>query len=134
MNNLKGYWVMLYVNPQSCDQTCQNNLFNMQQVRIALGKDRGRVQRLIVTNALSQDHLIDGLIKQSYPGTLHAVIDTNSYQELIEQGAIKTIDKKGAALFIVDPQGYLMLSYRSDASPEDILKDLTRLLGVSQIG
>ena len=37
-------------------------------------------------------------------------------------------------IYIIDPLGNLVFFYPVDAPPEDVLKDLKRLLKVSQIG
>ena len=39
-----------------------------------------------------------------------------------------------AELFLVDPQGYLIMWYPQDADPSGLIKDLERLLKISKIG
>jgi cytochrome oxidase Cu insertion factor (SCO1/SenC/PrrC family) len=39
-----------------------------------------------------------------------------------------------AEIFLVDPQGYLIMWYPRDANPSGLIKDLERLLRISKIG
>jgi cytochrome oxidase Cu insertion factor (SCO1/SenC/PrrC family) len=133
-NVLKGSWSLLYVTTSSCSTMCKENLYNMRQVRLALGKDSDRVQRLLITNEHTSDLSVDTLIDQSYIGTLHAEIDPAVYTQFLLSSSIKGTNGQGEALYVVDPLGNIMMSYRPDTSAEDILNDLNRLLRVSQIG
>ncbi len=131
--NLLGSWVMMYVVPKNCDQYCMNNLYNMRQIRIALGKDQYRVRRLIVTTDQVKDVALNDLINNEYQGTLHGVVKSKLYKQFIRKNHIILIDANGAALFMVDPQGYILMSYKPTESAEHILKDIHRLISVSEM-
>lgn len=106
----QGRWVLLYVSPV-CDTLCTQNLYKMRQVRLATGKDQERIVRLLVTQSAYA-------LPEGYQGT---------YQE-------ETSQQIQPGLYLADPHGNIILYYKKDADPEKLLKDLTRLLRISQIG
>lgn len=122
---LLGHWLLFYFTPGSCDTLCVQNLYTMRQVRLALGKDQERVQRLLITYPQADNPDLDKLIDQQYTGTLYA-LTTISFENII--------NKQQGGLFLMDPLGNVILYYPPNADPEEVLKDLTRLLRISQIG
>jgi len=106
----QGRWVLFYATP-SCDTLCTENLYKMRQVRLAVGKDQDRVVRLLVTQTAYT-------LPEAYQGTYQE--DTSQH---IQPG-----------LYLADPHGNIILFYQKNADPEKLLKDLTRLLRISQIG
>lgn len=119
-----GRWSLLYVTPQ-CDERCVKNLYYMRQIRQATGKNRERVQRVLLT--LSDQPItkqLKQLLQKEYAGTEHVIATKNFKKLALHQ----------SSLYLVDPHGNVMMFYYTDTQPKQILKDLQRLLRVSQIG
>lgn len=133
--DLKGKWSLVYFGPAECLGLCRDNLYKMQQVHLAQGREAGRIQRVyIVTDKAAVDLLRYTVL--DYPGT--TVL-------LPERGALSQLERDfrvaaGSPLeglnrvYIVDPLGNLVLSYGADTNPTGIRKDLSRLLRASQVG
>jgi hypothetical protein len=112
-------WVLLLVHPSGpCEQFCQKGLYNMRQIQLALGKDRDRLQRVLVT-AVPVDQQLQQWLQDSGAGQWQGNADALS---------------KGGTWYVVDPLGNLVLSYAAQANPEDILDDLKHLMTISNIG
>ncbi len=140
--DLAGKWLLITVNDQTCGPDCQRNLYNLRQVRRALAEDRRRIERLLV---LTDNPDPDGLLKilKDYPDMhtmtgpgdaldhIATVLNTNTE---IGAGAGSGFGNINGRIFIVDPNGDLMMEYPADADPVGILKDLKRLLKLSKIG
>lgn len=118
-NAMRGHWIMLYRAALPCDEGCNSNLYYMRQVRTALGKDRMRVQRIVVTNTAAKD--FDQMLVQEYPETQHL---TASNQLALQTGS----------LYLVDPLGNIIMMYSGTLEPKKLLADITKLLRVSKIG
>jgi cytochrome oxidase Cu insertion factor (SCO1/SenC/PrrC family) len=131
---LQHRWVLLYVAPTPCAKLCELNLYNMRQVRTALNKNRERVVRMLVTYPESANPALDKLIEQQYLGTFHAVATPEALQHFLGDSLFATATKQQGILLLVDPLGNVMMQYAPTTNPTYLLKDLTRLLGVSQIG
>jgi len=134
--DLAGKWLLITVNSGKCDQDCQRNLYNLRQIRRALAEDRRRVERLLV---LADNPDPDGLrtLLKDYPD-MHSMTGPGEaltqLTTLLNTNTEAEISSITGRIFIVDPNGDLMMEYPVDADPVGILKDLQRLLKLSKIG
>ena len=131
LSALQRKWTLLYVGRTDCAQACRDNLYKIQQVRLAQSKNVHRVQSLFVVPAsMNGERLAD--LRRDFPGVLTLTAVPEAWQNLSKQL------QAGAAgddrVYVVDPNGNLMMSYPRDADPSGMRKDLNRLLKVSQIG
>lgn len=126
-----GQWTLLEITGATCVDNCRKNIYKMRQVRLALGKDAYRVQRMILTSA--PDNLTT--IMSDNPGTLlFSIIEATSpmlrkFPDYIE-GDISSVSGR---IYIVDPLGNLMMKYPEDADPSKLLKDVRQLLKATWI-
>ncbi len=127
---LRGKWWLLYLTAQPLDAESQRNLYYMRQIRQATGKNRDRVARAIVT--VQESSNTSAQLAKQFPGTAFFIISPEKIAGL--EKATKKLALARGSLYLVDPLGNIMMSYALDAPPKGILKDLERLLKVSQIG
>ncbi len=128
LDALKGKWIMLRVGSADCDVTCETQLSNMRQLRLAQGKEMARVERvwLITDNAP-----LETLLMREYDGT---------YMLRVKPEVVKAwlpVEQETVAsehLYVIDPLGNLMMRFPKDADPNKMKKDLARLLKASRIG
>lgn len=132
--SLHSRWLMVFISQKPCTLACQDNLYKMRQIRTALGKDRERVERVIITYPNEPTPALDELLKTQYSGTEHFWITRNDLAKFLENNHLDAIASHQGALYFVDPQGNMMMSYSANANPENILSDLKRLLATSQMG
>jgi cytochrome oxidase Cu insertion factor (SCO1/SenC/PrrC family) len=129
--NFLGLWTMLEIAPATCVEDCMKNVYKMRQIRLALGKDAHRVQRVVIAN---DDTQLDKVMADN-PGT-HLYLTAAGSASLLQQfpdyavGGISSIAQR---IYIIDPLGNLMMRYPTNADPSDILKDLRQLLKVTWI-
>ncbi|MBA2653689.1 MAG: hypothetical protein H0U71_01305 [Gammaproteobacteria bacterium] len=128
---LKGKWWLIYLTADPENSLAQRNLYYIRQIRQATGKNRDRIERAIIT--LQTKKGFDDWLRQHYPGTLHFTISHEKIAE-IEASLPKKLALEKGSLYLVDPLGNILLFYAPDAAPKGILKDLERVLKVSQIG
>ena len=125
---LHGKWSLLYFATERCDAPCGRQIHRMRQLRLALGKEAYRVQRVLL---LLAGPVIDArllALLRDYPGQLLWTPPAGERDGLLSQFPW------GGQLYLVDPQGMLVLAYASDADPKGIVRDLERLLRASWIG
>jgi hypothetical protein len=122
--DLRGKWVLVTFDAAACDAYCERKLYFMRQLRRAQGKDQARLERLWL--------LTDG--SEPRPALRAAIEGTR----IAPAGTLAARFPAAGALtdhiYIVDPLGNLMMRYPRDPDPSRMLKDLQRLLKVSQIG
>ncbi len=125
----RGHWTLVHLIAGACTEDCVKVLQATRQVRLALGKDAGRVARLYVHTG-SGPLLADAGMLEAQPDLLiarPAAVDR-----------VRFTTPYGAAqdryVYLVDPLGNLMMRYPLDTNPTGLLRDLQRLLRLSRIG
>ena len=123
---LRGRWILVMPASTACEDACRQRLYLMRQIRTALGKDMGRVERVwLLTDAGEPD----GALLAAHPG-LHAVrADASAAAALMKQQ-----ESAASGFFLVDPMGNLMLRYPDRPDARRVLKDLEHLLRLSRVG
>ncbi len=121
---LRGKWVLIASDSGACPESCVAKLTLMRQVRLMLGRNAGRVERVFVaddTVALPAEAMAP------YEGTVAITPPTGM--------ALPTAPVNDRAhLYLVDPLGNVMMRFPAKAEPRRMQKDLERLLKASQIG
>jgi hypothetical protein len=122
-----GKWSLLYTGSGNCDSPCQQALWQLRQVRQALGRDMSRVQRFFIATSGSPDA---GLINSTHADLI--VIDAAA----TGHGRVLAIigSHSEADVFVVDPLGNVMMRFPAGTSMKDMHKDLSLLLKASTIG
>jgi cytochrome oxidase Cu insertion factor (SCO1/SenC/PrrC family) len=121
---LRGKWLLIASDSGACPQTCVAKLTLMRQVRLMLGRNGSRVQRVFVaddTRAMAPEALAP------YEGTVAITPPSGTVQ------ALSPVNDR-AHIYLTDPLGNVMMRFPADAEPRRMLKDLERLLKASQIG
>ncbi len=131
----QGRWLMLYVNPQSCTESCEKNLYYLRQIRKATGKNSDRIQRAILTFAQAKpDQRLETGLAKEFAGTLHLVTPTQQFAHFVHNTPQASTVLQQGGVYLVDPLGNIMMYYPPNTEPMGIFKDLTRLLKLSHIG
>lgn len=129
---LRGKWTFLYVGAGVCGERCRVALYETRQVRTALNRDMTRVQRVFLATGACCDA---GFLHAEHPDLL-TVQATAAAAPLL--GALPryggVAPAEAGRVYVVDPNGNLMMSYPPDAPPKGMLEDMKRLLQLSNIG
>ncbi len=123
-----------------CDEACEQSLYVTRQVHVAMGKEINRLRRLYVsedsaqTTQLTASKLSDGRPAPAADGFARFLADEHSGLQAL------TLPATGyAALFpehatdpstwyLVDPAGWVMMSYNKEVPYKDVIADLKFLL------
>lgn len=126
-DRLLGKWSLLAIVDQYGERSAEM-LRKMRYIQLALGKNVIRTQRiLIVSKTVGR---IDGHKgKWPFPIILQGALTVASLGHSQETASADT-----PSLFVVDPNGYLMMRYPKTVGFSDIVSDLRRLLSTSVRG
>lgn len=133
LSDLKGKWTLLYVDGWDCDTSCVDALYHTRQVRLALGKELDRIQRLFLVNGpccelreLSAEHpdLRIAWLDGPDAGLVAGALPTYGATEPLQAGRV----------YVIDPLGNLVMSYAPGFEPKGLLSDMKKLLKLSHIG
>ena len=115
--NESGTWWLLTVTDAACDPACHQVLEKNRALHVLLAKDTSRLRRGVVfTSSASAEDVAE--LKADFPKLF-----------LLASGAALP-----AGIYLGDPLGNLILRYEFDQAGEPVLKDLKKLLKISQVG
>ncbi|HEY3486896.1 MAG TPA: hypothetical protein VGL10_02415 [Gammaproteobacteria bacterium] len=125
--NIKGKWSMLYIpsSPLECDAMCKQAIYHMRQIRLALGREMPRVQRVLL---VGPESVWIEEIAAEYPD-MHIVFDFGGANSLQQQ-----LVPLQPGIYVLDPLGNAMMVFPPATDPRDILKDLKKMLRISKVG
>jgi hypothetical protein len=121
----RSRWNLIYARISPCGEDCQAALTRLRQVWLTLGRDRDRVQLIFLIPG-------SGLPVQTPADFLTGVLDAPDGPELERLLGPERLEE--GRYFVIDPQGYIMMSFPDDADQGRLQGDLERLLDVSQVG
>lgn len=117
-------WLVLIL-AAPCGEVCQEALHRTRQVHIALGREQDRVWRALWAPGVSQEQLAD------YPELVQLTTAGESRPATLPGSA--NLDES-YQIYVIDPNGNVVLRYDNANSGEDLLDDLKKLLRLSNIG
>lgn len=125
IRQLRGKWALVAVDSGKCDEQCRKKLYYMRQVRLVQNAERERIERLWL---IDDDEVPSPDLASEYEGTL--------FVNAKDSDLLKAIPSKTSQhdhLYLVDPIGNLIMRFPKDADPSKMVKDIKRLLKVSQL-
>jgi hypothetical protein len=129
---LRQRWSLVVVARGDCELHCLAALATTRVARVALDEDAPRVQRVLLADAPCCEATWRA---GAQSGLVTAWLDSADGRRLEAAFATPAAPRPEAGrIYLVDPLGNLVLSYPPDTDPKDLLKDLGRLLRLSQIG
>ena len=136
---LESKWTFLV--PQigaRCGQGCENTLYTTRQIHVALGKGYNRIQRVLVA-----DHSPDAIElaltyttdERAMPDTFEKYIETEHRDVKVltlppgdVPALFSELENSPDTWYLVDPAGWIMMSYSADIHYKDVMADLKFLL------
>lgn len=133
IDGLRGKWTILYV-PESlqCGEDCGEHLMLIRQLRLALNHRMERVQRVV----LLDQSTVPEAMQEAQLG-LRVVSGSDAQRKaFLAQLSQPTqgLEPVANPIYIVDPFGNLMMRFGPEQLPDQVHKDLKRLLKASRIG
>jgi cytochrome oxidase Cu insertion factor (SCO1/SenC/PrrC family) len=121
---LSGRWVLVVSDSGTCPQACRDKLETLRLVRLALGRNAARVERVFVVDDLAQP------AAEAFEGDTGLRVALTPAGLALPPGA----GNDRAHVYLVDPNGNVMMRWPAGADRKRMLGDLQRLLKASQIG
>lgn len=137
--NLEPRWTMVIPGSGGrCDTICENTLYQTRQIHVALGKEYNRLRRLYVSETGPEDTelAVTALTDERPAPESFAAYLAQEHRDLRQL----RLDPEGmdvlfaeyradpSSWYLVDPAGWIMMSYNKDISYKDVLADLKFLL------
>jgi hypothetical protein len=120
-------WMLVYVDSEDCQKNCRDTLYKQRQVRLMLGNEMTRVQRLFLHGESAPDKVF---LKQQHAGLIS--IRNNTLEGLLD--GKRPPESTVGGIYFIDPLGNLVMYFSPDTLPRDMLEDIKHLLELSRIG
>jgi len=120
-------WVLLYRETGACESTCREALYTVRQARLMLGKEMDRVRRIFLHGDIPPDTVF---LAEEHPGLI--TIEDSALDELLNKK--RPAELPAGGYFLVDPLGNLVMYFRPDLDPANMVDDIKHLLRLSRIG
>ncbi|MCW8108995.1 hypothetical protein OPS25_10865 [Alteromonas ponticola] len=125
-------WRLLYTLPAECDAACQNAIYSIHQVWLALGKESDRAEVTVLITPESDANTTQQIATEK---NIRAITTTNEKIKSLQ------LNTRGNEILLVDTLNNAMLRYdvhddkqAAVMASRDILADLKKLLKLSRIG
>lgn len=120
-------WLLVYRNPGECGEECLRSLYTIRQLRLMLGREMARLDRVFLHGTEAPDTLS---AREEYEGLI--TVHDPGVGDLL---AAKTpADREPGGYYLVDPRGNLVMYFDPGLDPGDIVDDIKKLLRLSRIG
>ena len=119
---LGGKWVLMQIDRGSCDEACQHRLYAMRQARLAMGIKQEKLETLwLIADAGRPTEQL----QRQYQGMWFAHAAA-AYEQAFPPPA-------EGRIFLLDPNGSLLVRYPEHPDPARMIRDLARLLDVKRM-
>jgi hypothetical protein len=110
-----------------CDAACEYALYTLRQSRLMLGKEMDRLVRVFLHGDTAPDTVF---LANEHAGLI--TLRDNDFSDLLENK--KPAELSDGGYYLVDPLGNLVMYFRPDIDPGDMVEDIKHLLELSRIG
>jgi cytochrome oxidase Cu insertion factor (SCO1/SenC/PrrC family) len=134
LNSLKGKWLLVAADGAACPDSCARKLFILRNSHASQGKN---VERLARVWFITDDAPVPEKVLEAYKGTTMVRVKPEQLQKYLTTMGVKASTASEALaepMWIIDPNGNLILQYPTDAEPEKVRKDISKLVYNSRIG
>jgi len=126
-----GVWTMLIPVSAACGEQCQQRLYLSRQIKIGLGKDADRIERIALLSVEPSAEL-SALLTAEH-GDLTAQVYSSQALQSALQGRLPGATA-AEYLLLMDPNGNIMMFYAFEKIGAPLRKDIKHLLKISNIG
>jgi hypothetical protein len=157
LDALEPKWTFVIVNSgDTCDATCSELLYLTRQIRIAIGRDFHRIQRVLIVDVPAdtiriqastgaegaEERIEGGAVTEAIDNApnIAAVGETPLLEAIQSEHPDVSVWQVGlepvvperhvadSAWYLVDPSGWVMMRYASEVNYKDVIGDLKFLL------
>jgi hypothetical protein len=124
-------WAILYVLEEPCNQACIDQLVSLRQIHKAAGRNREHLSLVLLSREqveVSQKEEVEAIYPEFIWTTDEAVMALSTLDAINRKLVQNSARAMTLHTYILDPMLNVILAYGADSDPNDIHKDLKRLL------
>ena len=125
--HISGQWLLIYANDGACSEACEYSLYVLRQSRLMLGREMDRLGRVFLHGNSVPDTV---MLADEHKGLI--TLQDAEFAALLAKKRPAGLAAGG--YYLVDPLGNLVMYFRPDIEPRDMVEDIEHLLELSRIG
>lgn len=130
--DVEKVWTLVQFVEGECDEACSKSLYNTRQMRISMGKDIDRLNRVALVSATEQS-ASNQKMWASHPDLTILMTNENGIAAQIKN-KVTELKIQTNSLFLIDPLGNVMMHFSPELEPKKVKKDIRKLFKLSHIG
>ena len=119
-------WAFVVIGDSRCEGECERMLYIARQSIIALAKKMNRVRLVYLTRSGTVDDSLQQRIDREYHGIDVVTVKDEALTQLFE--GTKQQPFQPRSFFVVDPNGWLMMSYQVENTQQETLNTLGKAI------
>ncbi|MGH1373014.1 MAG: hypothetical protein ACRBBW_13320 [Cellvibrionaceae bacterium] len=127
----KKKWRWLIIGNNLCSDRCENNLYLSRQVHIRLGEKAVRLERIYLNTETAFSPELSERLSKDHPRLRQLHTDASEWTHLLANSNANQVALNGENLYMVDQEGFVMMTYNRSHSGAELLADVKRLLKYS---
>lgn len=134
LKSLKGKWLLAAADGGACPDACARKLFILRNSHASQGKN---VERLARIWFITDDAPVPEKVLEAYKGTTMVRVNPEQLQKFLTTMGVQAATPSLALaepMWIIDPNGNLIMQYPAHAEPDKVRKDISKLVYNSRIG
>lgn len=127
----KKHWRYVIPGLAECDQTCMDNLYLTRQVHVRLNEKAQRVERIYLLLEHKISPKLAEYLAREHPRLRVMQADKAQFQHLLSETNFAGDPVAAGRYFLMDQEGYLMMTYHPGNTGNQLLKDIKKMLRLS---
>jgi hypothetical protein len=123
LKDFEGFWTVVYHHSGKCQENCNKMLDTLYRIRLTKGHKMKKIKLLVLypeNNKLTIPQQYTSIQKKAYK-------NTDNIAKTLSQLSSQSFGQN-RGLYLLAPEGYLMMSYPTGFRPQDVIKDLGLVL------
>ncbi len=122
VSELSGHWTLIYRLPEVCVDQCQSIITDLHKYRLSLGHRSEKLKLMLLADGFKTPVLANmPHIKQI------SIADNEQLKKVFDQLSEQSL-QNGKGMYVVAPEGYLMMSFTTANTSTEIIRDLSLLV------
>jgi len=119
---LAGRWTLIRRTPDACGAQCQSLETDLHKYRLSLGHRMEKMHLMLIAEGFMSD------MPDPYPHIQKVALAGNAQLATVFDDLSKVSLQDGHGLYVVAPEGYLMMAFTPENTSSEIIKDLSLLV------
>ncbi len=120
--DLDGHWTLIRRVPQSCSTQCQTIENDLHKYRLSLGHRAEKLNLMLMANGFDTE------MPDPFPHIKKvSIADNVGLSKVFEQLSEVSL-KQGHGMYVVSPEGFMMMSFTPENTSTEIIRDLSLLV------